>query len=335
MSSLSDYVRDPNWLPYEYADGSLRFVRVSREAARQAPFLDPRHLADAPHSAPTLLTQLPAYAIERTARPVGFIFHTALCCSTLLTRALDVPGVSMGLKEPFVLSSLAAAPQKDRATERAQAALRMSVQMLSRPYAPDEKQIVKPNNLANVIASDMLDAHPESKAIVLYSPLDDFLRALSRKGLDGRAYARSLYMDLAGAGAVASPGAGDLVLHTDMEIATQAWLAQARLLQAAERRFGPDRVRTLRASTLLGNKAGVLERVGRFFELKADPATWRAVAAGPVFEQDAKRPHLAFSAPRVALDDPEISAVHQWAQAFSLRSRSPLDLGDTLMGRPL
>lgn len=335
MSSLSDYVRDPNWLPYEYADGSLRFVRVSRETAREAPFLDPRHLGDAPHSAPTPLTQLPSYAIERTARPVGFIFHTALCCSTLLTRALDVPGVSMGLKEPFVLSSLAAQPAKERGSERAQAALRMSVQMLSRPYASDEKQIIKPNNLANVIAGDMLDAHSESKAIVLYSPLDDFLRALSRKGLDGRTYARSLYMDLAGAGAVPAPDASDLILHTDLEIATQAWLTQARLLQEAERRFGPDRVRTLRADTLLANKAGVLERVGRFFDLKADAAAWRGVAAGPVFKQDAKRPHLSFSAPRLAQDDLEVSAVYQWAQAFSLRAKAPLNLGDTLMNKPL
>lgn len=335
MSSFWDFIRDPNWMPHEYVGGGLRFVRVSRETARDATFLDPRYLGQAPHSAPAPVTQLPPYAIERASRPAGFIFHTAFCCSTLLARALDVPGVSMGLKEPFVLSTLAAQPASERASEAAKGALRMSVQMLSRPYNADEKQIIKPNNLANVIAGDILDAHPDSKAIILYSPLNDFLRALSRKGLDGRMYGRVLYMDLTGAGAIPASEASDIVLHTDMEIATQAWLTQARLLQAAERRFGPDRVRTLRADTLLANKAGVLERVGRFFDLKADAATWRSIASGPVFEQDAKHPHLSFTAYRAPANDIEVSAVYQWAQAFSLREKAPLDLGDTLMNKPL
>lgn len=318
-------------MPHAYEAERLSFVRVPRAVAREAPFLDPRCLGNAPHSAPAPVAQLPPYAIEREARPAGFIFHTAFCCSTLLARAMDVPGVSMGLKEPFVLSTLAAQTPAERETERAKAALRMSVQMLSRPYADGETQVIKPNNLANVIASDILEAHPEGKAIILYSPLDDFLNALSRKGLEGRGYARSLYMDLANAGAVSPGEAQDLVLHTDLEIGAQAWLAQARLLQDAARRFGPDRVRTLRADTLLAKKASVLDRIGTFFNLGASAETWRAVATGPVFEQDAKRPDQRFTERRTSDEAGEVSAVHQWAQAFSLQRKAPLDLGDTLM----
>jgi hypothetical protein len=138
-------------------------------------------------------------------------------------------------------------------------------------------------------------------------------------------------LDLANAGAVATNDTPDLLLHTDLEIGTQAWLAQARLLQEAGRRFGPDRVRTLRADTFLANKAGVLERVGRFFDLNADAAKWRVIAAGPVFEQDAKNPHLRFDGRRTRDDAGEVAAVYQWAQAFSLRTNAPLNLGDTLM----
>ena len=41
--------------------------------------------------------------------PPQYIFHSAFAASTLLARALDVPGVAMGLKEPAILNELAEA----------------------------------------------------------------------------------------------------------------------------------------------------------------------------------------------------------------------------------
>src|SRR5438552_3069742 len=103
------YVRNADWLPYWYAanDDMLVFAHLPREAQRRAVFLDPRFLARAQKSDPVPLAELPAAQIREQAGKMHFIFHTAFCCSTLLTRALDIPGVSMGVKEPSVLAAFA------------------------------------------------------------------------------------------------------------------------------------------------------------------------------------------------------------------------------------
>ena len=38
--------------------------------------------------------------------PIHFIFHSAFCASTMLVRALDVPGSAMGISEPVILNDM-------------------------------------------------------------------------------------------------------------------------------------------------------------------------------------------------------------------------------------
>jgi len=340
-ASWADYVNDPTWLPHAYEDRSrsLQFVRLARDEQRAAPFLDPRCLAHAPLSAPALVTQLPPYAIEKASRPLHFIFHTAFCCSTLLTRALDIPGVSMGLKEPFVLVGFSVMSPTARESELAKAALRMSVNLLSRPLSPGETQIVKPSNVANVLADQIMEMHPDSKALILHSSLPAFLRSLARQGLQGRIFGRQLFQRFAPSMPLQTYSSNELLEQADLQIAAQAWLMQARSLSMVARRFGRDRVRSLSADALLADKAGALERLGAFFDLNADAATWRDVAQGPVFARNAKRPDEAFDtaarsegqrdAGQVHAD--EIAMVVKWAELIASRSGAPLDLGDTLL----
>jgi hypothetical protein len=87
---------------------------LAREAARDAMTV---HVRPELVSGPVPVDALPEDAITPHTAPLHFVFHTAFCCSTLLARALDVPGSSMGLKEPSVLVDFASVWLQRRQTQ--------------------------------------------------------------------------------------------------------------------------------------------------------------------------------------------------------------------------
>ncbi len=332
-------LRDPRWLPYSYnaQHKALTFAYAPRDVQQRVPFLDHRFLAEAPRVGPIPLNALPLDAIKQSARPLHFIFHTAFCCSTLLARAFDAPGYSMGLKEPSVLIYLrhaAATPNADT-----DAAIVATLDLLSRSAA-GETNVVKPSHLVTPLAPDIMRLKPDTKALILHSSLDSFLRSTARKGLAGRTFARETFADLETSIALRSglPPAQRLLL-TDLQIAAEAWLMQSALLQAMLQRFGRGRIRTLNGDVLLAEKASILPRISRFFGLKGDDAYWADVANGPVFDRHGKDPRHAFSteARRSQLDKmgevhaDEIKPVLQWAEKLAAQCDVPLDLGNTLL----
>ena len=134
------FIADPAWTPHRYdaAQDTLAFARLPRETQRALPFLDPRYVKPELVSAPIPVSALQTFADALSTPPLHFIFHTAFCGSTLLTRALDAPGVSMGLKEPSVLVDIAAAWRREGATPKLDAVLATTLRLLARPFAPGE-----------------------------------------------------------------------------------------------------------------------------------------------------------------------------------------------------
>lgn len=339
-SRWNTYVSDPAWLPHEYdwRSDTLVFAHLPRDAQRGAVFLDSRFVK-AELSPPAPVPELSVEAIRESAGPMHFIFHTAFCCSTLLARALDIPGVSMGLKEPGVLASFAEYWSNSRRTPGAFAALSLTLDLLSRPLSPGETQILKPSNVVNHIAPQMLHARPDSKALILYSSLDSFLRAIARRGLEGRAFARQVYYQFAPIIPI-EHGFDDseMVLLTDLQIAAQAWMMQASYLDAIAKRFGRDSVRTLSSDRFLADTSGTLTEVGNFFDLDIDQARAAAIASSPIFHEHAKELGRPFDAAAFAEQHrqagatyaEEIAATKNWARNLAIRYDTPLSLGETL-----
>jgi hypothetical protein len=335
------YVQNAEWLPYWYKenDDALIFAHLPREAQRRAVFLDPRFLARAPKSDLVPMTELPDSEIREQAGKMHFIFHTAFCCSTLLTRALDIPGVSMGLKEPSVLVTFARHFGTGRRTPGGLSGLGITLDLLSRPLITGEAQIIKPANTVNHIIPTILHSRPDAKALVLYSSLEAFLLAIARRGLDGREFARQLYSQCALAIPIENLTPEQLFMQTDLQIAARAWLMQTTFIAKVAKRFGPDRVRILSSDTMLANKTGALTRVARFFDLPLGAAQIAAIAHGPVFKEHSKHPALAFdTAAHEAQHDEagarhfdEVNAVRAWARTLAYRTGAPLALTETLM----
>lgn len=301
-------------------------------------FLDPRFIQRQPVSDFIPIAQMPANEIRAAAGPLHFIFHTAFCCSTLLTRALDQPGVSMGLKEPSVLAAFAQRRAKGRIALAAIGALETTLNLLSRPLLPNETQIVKPSNTYNALIPQMLGLRPDAKAILLYSPLNSFLRAIVRRGPEGRVYARELYQALAVSMPLEIGFSGEqLLLQTDLQIAAHAWLMQIACFQSLVTHY-PDRVRTLNSETFLADPETGFVKLCAFLNLDLDAAARSATLNGPVFREHAKQPGLPFSAAAYeqqlkAADGYALELAHtvEWASRLAGQNQAPMSLGDTLL----
>lgn len=343
LEDWSAYVRDPTWLPHYYDPfrDTLIFARLPRETQRALPFIDPRFVKHEIESQPVPISQLPADVTRREAGSLHYIFHTGFCCSTLLTRALDIPGVSMGLKEPGVLASFADYWSNSRRAAGALEALSITLDLLSRPLANGETQIVKPSTTANHIIPQLLHARQDAKAVLLFSSLDTFLRAIARRGVEGRMFARQLFRQFAPVNPLEVGFSGDdALLHSDLQIAAQAWLMQASFMEQLARRFGTNRVRVLNSESLLSRPTATLIQIGAFFGLGMTAENAQGIAEGPVFQEHAKELGRPFNAAAQRQQYDEAGRLHReelmmaknWARALATRCGAPLLLEESLLG---
>lgn len=336
----SVYITDPTWLPtrYDARNDSLIFVRVPVETRKRVVFLDDRFLGQAQQSPPISVARLLAANID--TGPAHFIFHTAFCCSTLMTRALDLPHVAAGLKEPGVLVSFADHWSNARQTPGALNALSITLDLLSRPTAPGETQIIKATNAANHLLPEILHLRPDAKVLVMYSGLETFLESVTRRDFGGRSFARQMHQTFTDAIPLdIAFTQQEQMLHTDTQIAALVWLMQTAFFAQMQRYYGADRIRTLSSTRFLADPTSALVSAGAFFNLDASPTQWADVASGPVFREHAKergRPfttatHNAQLAHARNAHTRELQVTEDWAKEIAARCGAPLSLGDTLM----
>ena len=170
--------RDPAWLANRYDESRdlIHFVRLTREEHRAVTFITDEYIrADAPR---LVLGRSDVAAAAGPPAPLHFIFHSAYCCSTVLARAVDIEGVSMGLKEPLILNDMVGWRRRGADPRLLGAILDDVLTLLARPFAPGEAVVVKPSNVLNSIAPAMLGAAaavqsaPAPRAASRFPPLD-------------------------------------------------------------------------------------------------------------------------------------------------------------------
>jgi hypothetical protein len=335
---LADVATDSTWLANRYDESRdlVHFVRLTREQHRAVTFITDEYIpAEAPRM---VLRRSDVAAAAAPPAPLHFIFHSAYCCSTVLARAVDIEGVSMGLKEPLILNDMVGWRRRGAEPRALAGALDDVLTLLARPFSPGEAVVVKPSNVLNSIAPAMLGARPQSRAILLYAPLPDFLRSIARKGLWGRRWVRELFIGQLRDGMV------DLGLDeqhyldlTDLQVAAAGWLAQLEAFNRLIGRFGPERVRSLDSADLMARPGEAMARLSDLFGLGLDEAAIAAVLAGPAFTSHSKSNAGFSAADRLAeqrdaaqTHADEIEKVAVWAEAVaaaagvSLRPKAPL-----------
>ena len=283
-----DYPTNAEWLAHrydEFGDG-FRFIKLARRGHREVTFITDEYLKNTDRFEFVPRSDVAQAAISEV--PLHFIFHSAYCCSTLLARAFDIEGVSLGLKEPVLLNDMVGWRRRGADQHKFVETLRLSLQLLARPMGNDKAVIVKPSNIVNHLAFTIMSLRPEARAVLLYAPPEKFLRSIARKGLWGRRWARELFLGLLKDQIVVGGFNGEELLElTDLQIAALGWLSQHALFSALAERF-PDRVRTLDSETLLARPAECISACSALYDLDLSDDQIGEIVAGPAFTKSSK-----------------------------------------------
>ncbi len=332
---LAQIVRDPAWLAHRYDPGhdAVHFVEVPRAVHRTSTFLTDEYLPAG--QVPAVVRRAEAMAAGPAAGPLHFIFHSAFCCSTVLARAFDIDGVAMGLKEPTVLNDLTGWRHRGGDRGKIAAVLDNMLTLLARPFAPGEAVIVKPSNVTNGFTLAALAMRPAACAVLLYAPLEVYLKSIAKKGMTGRLWVRDLIVKQLREGMIDLGFASeDYLGMTDLQAAAVGWLAQQALFASLVGRF-PDRVRTLDSETLLAQPEAAIGALAELYGLRVDAAV---VAAGPAFTRHSKFDTAFGAAARMAEYDTaaqahgdEIAKVIVWAAAVAANAGVAIALPGPLL----
>jgi len=331
------------WLAHRLVEGTdaVRFAHVPREVHGAMAFLTDdgftAHFGQMPPQVDVPAAQLLG---QFGKRPLGLLFHSAFCGSTLLTRALAEPGVAMGLSEPVILNDVVGMRSRGAPPAAVARAADLALRLLARPFAPGEGVIIKPSNLLNPLAELLLALAPEARALFLYAPLETFLVSVVRKGLPCRLWVRELMADYLQAGVIAPLGLGpeEIFRQSDLQVAAVGWLAQHRLFAALALRLGPARLRTLTSEQLTGDPEHTVAAAAAHYGLALGPSAVSRITAGPSFTRHSKsgtaftpeQRRAEYAAARGAHDE-EIGMVIAWAAQVAGQAGIVMDAPNPLL----
>ncbi|HKY81006.1 MAG TPA: hypothetical protein VJM09_05980, partial [Sphingobium sp.] len=190
--SAASIVADPEWLAHRYDEqaDAFHYRRVSRARHAEVPFAIDDYLGKEPNA--VVIPREEAARQLGDQAPLHFVFHSAFCASTMLVRALDRSGSAMGISEPVMLNDMAGWRKRGADVRKHAVVMNDVLGQLSRPFGAGEAVVLKPSNVFNGLAMGALHIRPGAKALLLYSPLDEFLLSVARKGLWCRLWAREL-----------------------------------------------------------------------------------------------------------------------------------------------
>jgi len=319
---MTEIIGDGRWLAHRYdeTNDSIQFRLVPREAQRELTFLTDFEIGDAPLAIHPRQDCLAEVRKGDLATP-RMIFHSAFCCSTLLARAFDIPGVSFGLKEPQILNDVAGLQMRRADPRQIAAAMDIALLLLARPIDEGEINVIKPSTVVNPLIPLILAMRPELRGVLLHAPLETFLGSVARKEVEGRAWVRELMWKFILSGQADRFGLSDedLYRQTDLQVAALGWLTQHALFGDAAAKNA--NLRALDSETLMKRPAQSLSALGKLFDLKFDADL---IANGRAFKTHSKD-RTDYSADRrqeerdrgLELHAREIGMVMKWAEKLA------------------
>lgn len=272
------------------------FLRANRAFYARASFLDQRAIAEGKtlYRVPLMPVLARFRECAPPPRPIFFIFHTAFCGSTLLSRCLDRPGVCLAYREPSLFHQLSLVKRQNPMPEvpRPTPLLDVALALFARTYSASEVPLVKPSDTCINLAREVLTSHPASAGLLLYAPLEAFLVSML-KNRERRHYLRGMIRrtrhDLDAFGRL--PGLNAEALP-DARVAAFVWIGL--MVFYLDLLADEDlRVRSLKASVFYEHPEATLEAAARFFGLALTPEDIAAARHG-IFARNAKAPDRAF-----------------------------------------
>jgi hypothetical protein len=234
----------PDFLPTHIDLGQrlITFSRLSQESVRKAVFLNENTAMRCSTQRLTFRLDDVCFMLNATRPPKAphYILHTAYCCSTLLTRYLELLPSAVVLREPQILSWLAVADV--RGLHDWEWGLAAVTALLARTYDERGVSVIKTNVPCNHIADELLSANHESKIIFVLTELRRFLLSALKYSLRRR---RIRYWNINAAKSAPHPILSDISPNelSDAENAAYFWLTNLNLCSRLAQ--GPERHRLL------------------------------------------------------------------------------------------
>lgn len=295
MPSPEELASRPEYFLYglDLARRECEFLHLEPGVYRDSAFLDHRLRSGKRESlrAPldTLTRLTAASGGSPRLRPINYIFHTSFCCSTLISRCLDVEGACCGLREPPVLMQMANEKRIPTAGVSWQATLDTTLSLLAKCGAPGEAVIMKPTNAANNLAEDALGMSRTGGVLLLYSNLRYFLVSILKKGESGRAFVRMLFGVIrTDSERTRSLDPEALSRLTDLQIAAFAWYAQMDAYLRLLKQFPDRRIATLDCDVFLADPLTTLVKLSQLFGIEVSREKLAQLVAGPLFSKSSK-----------------------------------------------
>ena len=266
------------------AQGEYLFYPLTALQIDRANFLDVQNLK-LENAVPERI-KVQDYVAPERGYPLSYIFHTAFCGSTLLSRALnEVPKV-MVLKEPDVLLKISC-QSLVVGNEKIIPYLRDSLKELSRPWAGTGSVAIKPTNSVNRIILEILDVYP-GKAILLYSELEDFLVSCFKKLPMADQKLRWMAQHLIHQTQL-QKNLNVETLHPFgfIEACVMTWYSQMEYFAKAIERDHGDSIRTLNMKDMLARPFESVQAASRFLGLEKSEAEL-AESVGREFKRNSK-----------------------------------------------
>ena len=331
-ASAARIVADPEWLAHRYDErnDSFHYRHVPRARHAEVPFATDDCLGK--EEKPVVIRREEAAELLGEQAPIHFIFHSAFCASTMLVRALDVPGSAMGISEPVMLNDMTGWRKRGADIRLHAQVMNDVLGQLARPFGPDEAVVLKPSNVFSGLAMGALHLRPAARALLLYSPIEEFLLSVARKGMWCRLWARELLENLLHEGMVdLGFEPRDYLRQTDLQVAGVGWLAQHHLFHRMAKHYGAERIATLDSETLTRDPTNSVARVATHFGLRDNsaaayaghPAIGRNSKSGTNFERGERQMDQARA--RETFGD-EIEKVAEWVRVVGERNGISLEL---------
>jgi hypothetical protein len=291
---------NPSWFPegFDRGRGEFLFVKVDRADVASQSFLDWRWNRSGAARQSAGAAALTANLSHEQPQP-RIIWHTGFCCSTLLAKALDLPGCNLSLCEPGILVEIADAYRAGLfARDLPTAVPQLAFHLLSRDFVTGERVTLKPAPAANTLLRHAA-MQTSGPMLFLYSDCRSFLVSICKMGESGRKYVRNLFLavlhDDHPQGQWPAP---KLLSLSDLELAAMVWHMQIAEFLRNWPLLGVGRAASLDCDAFLASPVDTLRKLDDFFSLGLGEKHLEQTVSGPLFHRNAKTGKDSFDASR-------------------------------------
>lgn len=260
------------------------------------------------------------------ARPtIGFVFHHAFVCSTLLARSLNEIPAFFSLKEPWILRRLADIKRQHAGTippEHWKLIVSAYIDLLAKQYKSGESLVLKATNVAHNLLWDVFCYWPERPVLYMHSDIRGFLVTNLKKNRETQQKMPLLLLDFLKDSDIRSKfGVIDIPRNRSLlQTCALIWVANIHTLKCAAEKYAPARFRCIDMHAYLEQPKATMRAVSSLFGHEPNEHDMLRMTSKDIMGRNAKDQNLRFDRTAKAGEDQrllearraEIEGVVEW-----------------------